>query len=462
MSDHVGNTGLRNLPSVDRVLGEPALAIAFETYRRDILVGLVRDAIAAAREDATRGNPVASSAEIAHRVAQSADKDWSRWPTPVINATGVVIHTNLGRSPLSASATEAMLDSAQGFSDLEMDLDTGRRGSRYQAISAVLRQLVGSPSSIIANNNAGAMLLGLAAVASGGEIIVSRGEASEIGGGFRIPDVLSQSGTRLVEVGTVNRTYADDYANAITPNTKAILVVHRSNFQVIGFTHEPKIADLIAVGEQSDIPVLHDLGSGALLPTEEFGMRHEPMPKESLEAGASLVFFSGDKLIGGPQAGIIVGKEDYMSKVAQHPIARALRADKLTLAALHATLLHYLRDEAREHIPIWRMISVSAQELSRRARTMAKAIGRSANVISGHSAIGGGTMPGDWLETTLLRIDAESSYRGADGLSQTLRYNDPHIIARIDDGFVVLDPRTIPPGRDADVVLAINAALGSG
>ncbi|MEX2431086.1 MAG: L-seryl-tRNA(Sec) selenium transferase, partial [Dehalococcoidia bacterium] len=381
-------------------------------------------------------------------------------PTPVINATGVVLHTNLGRAPLSEAAARAAMTASAGYSSLEMDLAEGKRGLRHTAVATLLERLAGAEAAIAVNNNAGAMLLGLAAMAAGKQVIVSRGEASEIGGGFRIPDVLRQSGAVLAEVGTVNRTYASDYAQAITPETAALLVVHRSNFKVVGFTHEPELAEIVRAGRAQGVPVLHDLGSGALLDTAEFGLSHEPMPQESMAAGADLVFFSGDKLLGGPQAGIVVGRADLIAKLAAHPLARALRADKLTLAALHATLLHYAQGQAVREVPIWRMIAAPLQELAARAEAIAAAIGAGADVADGGSAIGGGSLPDDTLPTRLVRVIAPATAGGADGLARRLRMGHPAVVARIEQGRVLLDPRTVLPSQDSSLADAVRQARG--
>jgi len=456
-----GNNTVRHLPSVDRVLAEPALASMLAAYKRDIVVDAVRDQLSLARASALAGGEAPSPEAVADAVVNASGNAWAPWPTPVVNATGVILHTNLGRAPMSAAATAAAAAAGEGYSDLELELEGGRRGSRHTAVAALLHQLTGAEAGIAVNNNAGAMLLGLAAIAAGKEVIVSRGEAAEIGGGFRIPDVLLQSGATLVEVGTVNRTYARDYENAITDNTGALLIVHRSNFKVIGFTVEPDLVEVARIGAQNGVPVLHDLGSGALLDTADFGLTHEPMPQESLAAGAGLVFFSGDKLLGGPQAGIVVGEADLVGRLASHPLARALRADKLTLAALHATLLHYARDEAADQVPVWRMIAVRAAELSARAGAMAKLIGQGADVIAGASAMGGGSLPGDDLPSQLVRVDPSGVEGGAEELAHRLRTGAIAIMARIEADHILIDPRTIPPSRDAEVARAVQAALVS-
>jgi L-seryl-tRNA(Ser) seleniumtransferase len=454
------HTPLRNMPSVDRVLAEPGLASMLSDVKRDIVVDAVRQELSRARAALIAGGDVPTPGSVALAVVGAGQVAWGPWPTPVVNATGVILHTNLGRAPMSAAATLATAAAGEGYSDLELDLDTGTRGSRHTAVSALVHQLTGADAAIAVNNNAGAMLLGLAAIAAGKEVIVSRGEASEIGGGFRIPDVLLQSGAKLVEVGTVNRTYSHDYENAITENTGALLIVHRSNFKVIGFTAEPELADIVEVGNRHGIPVLHDLGGGALLDTAAFGLTHEWMPQESLAGGAGLVFFSGDKLLGGPQAGIVVGTKELVGKLARHPLARALRADKLTLAALHATLLHYVRNEASVQVPVWRMIAVPLAELKARAGAMAKLIGPVASIAPASSAIGGGTLPADSLGTFVVSIDTASVEGGADALARRLRIGQPAIMSRIEAERVLLDPRTIPPSRDVEVVKAVLIGLG--
>ena len=451
----------RNLPSVDKVLDEPAIVgLLSDGYLRDLIVATVRERIAEARDAVADGAPPPTAAAVAQAVANGIQRTVTAWPTPVLNATGVILHTNLGRAPLSTESLHAVAAAAQGYADLEINLLDGKRGSRYAAVAQLLRQLTGAEDAIAVNNNAGAMLLGLASTTAGREVIVSRGEASEIGGGFRIPDVLAQSGATLVEVGTVNRTYAHDYERAITERTGALLLVHRSNFRVVGFTHEPALADIAAVARARGIPLLHDLGSGALLDTAAFGLGHELTPQESLAAGAGLVFFSGDKLLGGPQAGLAVGKAELIAKLREHPLARALRADKLTLAALHQTLLHYVRGEAMEKTPVWRMIAASVEELGLRAEAIARLIGSTAAVVDGSSRLGGGSLPTDELPSRLVRVDAAAA-GGPDELSRRLRTGAPAVVARIEDGHLLLDPRTLPPEHDADVAYAVRRALAA-
>lgn len=451
----------RRLPSVDSILAHSGVGELLERYSRDIIVEAIRTELRAHREAISKGSTVPSLQEIVGAVVSRQNSDWASWPTPVINATGVILHTNLGRAPLSTGSLLAITRSAQNYSSLEFDLDDGKRGTRYGAIASLLKDLVGAEAALVVNNNAGAMLLGLAALAKGKEVIVSRGEAIEIGGGFRIPEVLHQSGAELVEVGTVNRTYAEDYEHAITPNTAAILLVHRSNFEVVGFTHQPELSDVIAVSKKRKIPVLHDLGSGAILNTSRFNLGHEPMPQESLKSGSAAVFFSGDKLLGGPQAGIVVGRADLIEKMARHPLTRALRADKLTLAALHATLLHYIRGEAEEHVPVWRMIAVSSDELRARADTCSGRIGGGVAVQPITSTLGGGTLPTQAIESWALTIDAKNYSGGASQLSLDLRQGGNPVIVRIEDERILVDLRTVLPEQDEALIGVLRTVLGS-
>ena len=385
----------RELPSVNDVLDDERVRRLIEEYTHDAVLGLVRAEIDRARYAIRNGDAPLSTDLLVDAVERRAASLWRSLPTSVINATGVILHTNLGRAPLSDDAIDAMRAASEGYGDLELDLETGRRGSRQGRVAELICQLTGAEAALVVNNNASAVLLGLAAVAYGKEVIVSRGEAVEIGGGFRIPDVLRQSGATLVEVGTTNKTYVRDYEAAITENTGAILSVHASNFRVVGFTHTPSLQELVELGARFGVPVLHDLGSGCLLDTTQFGLAHEPMPQESIAAGASLAFFSGDKLLGGPQAGIIVGKSDLMSVVSRHPLARAVRIDKGSLAALNATLLHYLRGEAMSKIPIWDMISqIPRVYWPTEPRRGGPPSTVPTSVIPGESTVGGGSLAG--------------------------------------------------------------------
>ena len=311
----------RNLPSVESVMVTDKLSDMATTYQREWMVNLVRYELEQARQQIRRGGAAPAASEVAEAVRRSIESMAQVAPRPVINATGVIIHTNLGRAPLSRAATEAMVAAAQGYSNLEVDLEDGRRGSRQAHLQPLLQQLTGAEAALVVNNNASAVLLGLSALATGKEVIVSRGEAVEIGGGFRIPDVLRQSGATLMDVGATNRTYVRDYEDAIGETTAALLKAHVSNFRIEGFTASVELGELVELGQRHGIPVLHDVGSGCLLNTEKYGLAHEPTPQESVAAGAGLVFFSGDKLLGGPQAGIIVGKRELVRRLEQHPLA---------------------------------------------------------------------------------------------------------------------------------------------
>ena len=451
---------LRGLPSVDRVLAHPALQPLLQHYRREMVVDLVRrrldDLRAALRQE---GGPVPTAEEVARAVARRAAALWHPSPQKVINATGVIIHTNLGRAPLSDEAVEAIRQTAGGYTDLELDLEEGERGSRQAHVEDLLCQLTGAEAALVVNNNASAVLLGLAALAAGKEVIVSRGEAVEIGGGFRIPDVLRQSGARLVEVGSTNRTYAADYEEAITEDTAALLRVHTSNFRISGFTHSPTTEELVAVGQRHRVPVLHDLGSGCLLDTTQFGLAYEPTSQDSVRAGVAAAFFSGDKLLGGPQAGIVVGQGEYVRRLARHPLARAVRIDKLSLVALSVTLLHYIKGEAVEKVPVWRMVATTAEALQRTAQQWAEQIGPRAGVAAGLSTIGGGSLPGETLPTWLVAIATGEMPGGAVALAARLRAQAPAIVARIEDERVMLDPRTVQPGEEAALLQGVAEAL---
>ena len=451
----------RNLPSVDSVLAAPEVAAAVQLYSREWVVDLVRTELDAARQRVRQGASPAGTNGVAEAVCQRINEATRAEPRHVINATGVIIHTNLGRAPLSNAAIQAAEQAARGYSNLEFDLGAGGRGSRQATVQALLRQLTGAEAALVVNNNASAVLLGLSALAAGKEVIVSRAEAVEIGGGFRIPDVLRQSGCSLVDVGATNRTYLRDYEEASTSNTAAFLKVHASNFRVEGFTAEVNTAELAALGERLGVAVLHDVGSGSLLPTERYGLAHEPTPQESIRAGMGLVFFSGDKLLGGPQAGIVVGRRDLVDRLARHPLARAVRIDKLSLASLAATLVHYLRGDAEQEIPVWRMVSASADDLEARARYWQSDLASPGEVRESRSAVGGGSLPGETLPTWVLSLDCQD-LGGADGVAGRLRQGRPPVIARIEDGRVVLDPRTVAPGEDSDLLAALNAAIGQG
>ena len=446
----------RNLPSVDSVLATSEVGQAAVDFSRDWVVGLVREELEQARTRIRQGDEASGLEEVASLVCRRVDEAMRAEPRRVINATGVVIHTNLGRAPLSRAAMQAAEEAAQGYSNLEFDLESGRRGSRQVQLELLLRQITGAEAALAVNNNASALLLGLQALAQGREVIVSRAEAVEIGGGFRVPDVLRQSGCVLVDVGTTNRTYLRDYEDATNDNTAAYLKVHASNFRVEGFTAEVESRELAELGDRLGVAVLHDVGSGSLLPTSRYGLAHEPMPQESVRAGMGLAFFSGDKLLGGPQAGIVVGRRDLVSRLARHPLARAVRIDKLSLASLTATLVHYLKGEAEREVPVWRMISATPDALRERAERWRAALPGAYSICESRSAIGGGSLPGETLPTWVLTLNASGMPGGADGVMKRMRDGRPPVIARVDDENVLFDPRTVGPDEDRALLAALR------
>src|SRR5271157_414966 len=381
---------------------------------------------------------------------------------PVINATGVILHTNLGRAPLSLGALERVAEIAQGYCNLELDLATGERGKRDGHVDGLFARLFGDigreAATVVVNNNAAAVLLALNALADGGEVIVSRGELVEIGGSFRIPDVMAKSGAVLREVGTTNRTRLADYEKAITERTRLLLRVHRSNFQIVGFTEQPSVEELVALGRKHNIPVMEDLGSGEFFDLRKVGVGGEPMIADSLRAGVAVVTYSGDKLLGGPQAGIISGDRELVATVRANPMFRAMRVDKMFYAALEATLLAYLREDY-DSIPALRMMRISEEELARRAGQMAKQLDSSrpelqVEVIESRSVLGGGAAPGSTLPTRVVAVTSERM--SADELSARLRQWETPIIARVEDERVLLDLRTVEPAQEAAIVAALE------
>ena len=393
----------REIPAVNDVLRHQRVSALIEKRSREWVVELVREELAAARKAVAAGDDPPRLEAVAQSVAQKRGVQVEDAGLRHIRDKRHRRHTPHQPRPRSAERREhrgRLSWPPSGYSDLEFDLDSGKRGSRQAHISQLVCQATGAEAALVVNNNASAVMLGLAAIAAGKEVIVSRGEAVEIGGGFRIPDVLRQSGATLVEVGTTNRTYARDFEDAINENTGAILSVHASNFRVMGFTHAPTTAELVEVGDRNGVPVLHDLGSGCLLDTRPYGLAWEPRPQESVRAGVALGFFSGDKLLGGPQAGIIVGKREYVDIVSAHPLARAVRIDKMSMASLSATMLHYIRDDPTEKVPIWRMISAPLDELRARASDWKASAGPCAKIVQSRAAIGGGSLPGETIESS--------------------------------------------------------------
>jgi L-seryl-tRNA(Ser) seleniumtransferase len=413
------------------------------TYGREKTTRALRDALHQARERLLRGEDITFNAKT---LIQTAQNNLIRQFLPtlrgVINATGVIVHTNLGRAPLAQSAQQALLDVAGGYSTLEFDMETGKRGSRHIHAEALICDLTGAEAAIVVNNNASAVLLMLTALAQGREVILSRGQLVEIGGGFRVPDVMRQSGATLIEVGTTNRTRISDYERAITAQTSALLRVHSSNFKQIGFVETTPLHHMAKVAHDHHLLLLDDLGSGALVDTAQFGLIHEPTPQESIANGCDVVAFSADKLLGGPQAGILIGKSEIIAKLRKHPLMRAIRPDKLCFAALSATLDEYRRGTAITNIPILAMLARSLDDLTAQAKQWAEVfinIGMSAEVIAGESTVGGGSLPGETLPSILVSLTVDKP----DTFLTQLRALPMPIIARIMDDKVVFDPRTV-------------------
>ncbi|MGH7562337.1 MAG: L-seryl-tRNA(Sec) selenium transferase [Gemmatimonadales bacterium] len=444
----------RRLPAVDRLLREPGIVALFGQAPRNLVVAAVREVLADAR-DGRSPPPEDWPAAVADRVSRRGAASLH----PVINATGVVLHTNLGRAPLAREAIGALQAVAAGYSTLEFDSATGTRGSRADHCAGLLGELSGTEDALVVNNAAGALVLALNTLAEGRETVLSRGELVEIGGSFRIPDILARSGSRLREVGTTNRTHLEDYRAAVSAETGALLTVHRSNFQQSGFVATPKPAELAAVARESGVPYLYDVGSGLLADLAPWGLTSEPRVPDAVAAGADLVVFSGDKLLGGPQAGCLVGRARAIAAVRRNPLARALRADKLTLAALEATLALYRDPErARASIPVLRMLTLPAETLRTRAERLRAACGPArASLIPGESAVGGGAFPGASLPTTLVAVDPGPL--GAAGLALRLRLDTPAIVTRVESDRVLLDPRTLAEDDLDAIGRAVASAL---
>lgn len=450
----------RRLPSIDELLRHSSLAALASTSARPLLVETARATLQALRAELLSGMALASQEEIVLRVRAAFEQRQQPSLQPVMNATGVILNTNLGRAPLSQAALAAINAVASGYSNLEYNLLEGERGSRHTHVRALLTELTGAEDALVANNNAAAVLLVLCTLAAEREVIISRGELVEIGGGFRVPDILRQSGARLVEVGTTNRTRLRDYEQAITSETALLLSVHPSNFAMLGFTEATPLDQLVQLAHSRNLLAVEDLGSGCLLETSRYGLAHEPTPQESIAAGADVVCFSGDKLLGGPQAGIILGRREVLARIAQHPLMRAVRIDKLTLAALEATLRHYQRHEASEQLPIWRMIATPLASLQQRAEHWAKVLeqwGIKAAVIDGYSTIGGGSLPGETLPTYLLAISDQDA--PLEQLAARLRTGTPAVVARISRERLLFDPRTVLPEQDEALLQALRTAF---
>jgi L-seryl-tRNA(Ser) seleniumtransferase len=455
----------RKLPSVDELLRTPEVAqlVAAEGHAavteaaRAVLENLRQEITAGTLDSAAVELAVSGSGAAVDRQLRAALRPSLR---PVINATGVILHTNLGRAPLAQGALERIGEVAPVYSNLEFDVASGERGKRDVHVSRLFARLLGEVgrdvATIVVNNNAAAVLVALNTLAEGGEVIVSRGELVEIGGSFRIPEVMAKSGAVLREVGTTNRTRLDDYQRAISERTRLLLRVHRSNFQIVGFTEQPALEELVALGRKSGIPVMEDLGSGALVDLRAFGISQEPGVADSLRAGADVVSYSGDKLLGGPQAGMISGTPDLVGRIRFNPLFRALRVDKLIYAALEATLLAYVKQD-HDAVPALRMMRLSAEEIGRRAEAVAAQVRSArlrAEVVAGDSVVGGGAAPGARLPTMLVAVTVEGL--SADEIAARLRGGDLPVVARVEEGRVLLDLRTVFPQHDETVANALR------
>lgn len=460
---------LRELPGVDTLLASPEAAAWLDAWPRPVVADAIRDVLAQVREQVLGGAPVPDRGALLEAIGRRLGRDRNRTLQPVINATGVVLHTNLGRAPLSPRAIDAVARVAGGYSNLEYDLDAGRRGSRHVYCEALLCRLTGAEAAFVVNNNAAAVLLVLSALCRGREVIISRGELVEIGGSFRIPEVMEQSGCVLREVGTTNRTHLHDYERAITDQTAAILKVHTSNYRMEGFVKSVPAAELAALCRERGLLLIEDLGSGVLLDTTAYGLGHEPSVSGALAAGCDLVTFSGDKLLGGPQAGLIAGRASLVEACRRHPLARALRVDKMTLAALQATLDHYVRGEP-EAVPLWRMLAADVASLRRRAADVVAAVeslaaragglagwGVSLAVEEVRATVGGGSLPGQTLPSAAVAVRLDEGR--LEVLAERLRAGTPPVIGRIEEGRLLLDVRTVEPADDGRLARLLAAAL---
>jgi L-seryl-tRNA(Ser) seleniumtransferase len=453
---------LRALPSIDQLLREEALAPFIDTAGRDSVRDRLREVLSELRTDIRQNRGPGSRPpldEIVHRLGRRFNTRDRLRTQPVINAAGVVLHTNLGRAPLSPAALEAIREVAGSYCNLEYELESGRRGKRGSGLESMLRDLVGAGQAAFVNNCAAAVLLTLNSLAEGGEVIISRGELVEIGGSFRIPDVITKSGARLREVGTTNRTHLRDYEQAINDQTRVILRAHPSNYRIVGFTQKPSVSELAALARAHQLPFFEDLGSGCLIDLSGIGLQDEPTVAASLAAGVSVVAFSGDKLLGGPQCGIILGEPELIKKIKSNPLMRALRVDKLTYAALEATIGSYLRGEAQREIPALAALHATRAEIATRASSFLERTGSlptsiSLELIEGSSVVGGGSAPETELPTVLIAVN--SATLPAQEIEERLRSHTRPIIARIFNDRLTIDLRTVSPAEEQTIIDALR------
>jgi L-seryl-tRNA(Ser) seleniumtransferase len=451
---------LRQIPAVDELLGRPALRALDRRVGHRLVVDATRQVLQSLRGRIAAGELAEISAEMLEREIVAAAGSAAEFSLkPVINATGVILHTNLGRAPLAPQAVQHLVETATRYSNLEYDLVEGQRGKRDVHTHRLFARLLGAEMALVVNNNAAAVFLALNSLAEGAEVIISRGELIEIGGSFRIPDICAKSGAVLREVGTTNRTRLEDYAATITDRTRAIVRVHPSNFRVVGFTERPELGPLVELAHQHQLLFIEDLGSGSVVDLEPFGIRDEPWAGPSIKAGVDVVTFSGDKLLGGPQAGILIGKSEPLEKIRRNPLFRALRVDKLTIAALEATIAIYLRGDLNE-IPALRMMQTPSANLAQRARQLAERIGEipgvTTEVREGESVLGGGSTPGQSIPTSLVAVSHQRL--SAERLESRLRAQSPPIIVRVERDQVLLDLRTVFDEQDETLIEGISRA----
>ncbi|MFO0814747.1 MAG: L-seryl-tRNA(Sec) selenium transferase [Gemmatales bacterium] len=458
-------TALRDFPAIHEVLSSNDFASLLAEYPRELLVNSLREQMNLLRQAALQGQDVMAGLQpevLANMVRASILEALKPRLRTVINATGILLHTNLGRAPMAEVAAEAAASAARGYLNLELDLQSGKRSHRPEAVRGWLTRLLGCESATIVNNNAAATVLILRALALGRDVIVSRGELVEIGGSFRIPEIMAASGARLVEVGSTNITRLSDYARAITSQTALLLRVHASNYRIVGHTEAPSLEELVQLGQEHQLPVIDDIGSGALFDMKAWGLTDEPLASHSLLAGASLVLFSGDKLLGGPQCGIIAGKQELISRIERDPLMRAFRVDKMTLAALEATLRLYLKpDEALQTIPHFRMLETPLASLQERAYLLARYLGSepgfSVHVQPSVAYVGGGSLPNRAVESVALALQSENL--SDESLAHMLRMHEPAIMGRIENGVVLLDLRSVPAELDQTLAEAVRAVM---
>lgn len=444
----------RKIPSVENLLQTCIASDLIGVFGRPQTITAIRDVLNEIRQT----NEPADLQFDSNNILNLANKKLENWfqPSlrPVINATGVILHTNLGRAPLSKKSLLAVSLISSAYNTLEFDLDNGKRGSRSIHAEQLLLRLTGAEAAIVVNNNASAVLLSLSALANRKYVIIARSQLIEIGGGFRIPDVMKQSGAKLLEVGTTNRVHSSDYEQALEQSAALVMRAHHSNFKIVGFTIEPTLSEITRIAHNFNVPVLDDLGSGTFIDTAKFGLTHEPTIQESINSGADLISFSGDKLLGGPQAGIVLGKKQLIAKIRKHPLARAVRPDKLCLAALNETLLHYLRDEAEREIPIWQMISKTEDELRKIAVSWSEFLNTGV-IQASFSTVGGGSLPEETLPTYVLALNVNTPNQ----FLKKLRDLEFPIIARVEEDRVILDPRTVLPDQYESLLTGLSKSL---